>query len=82
MSEREERPNPYVGPRPFERPDAALFFGREADSLELMSLVIASRVVLVYAASGAGKTSLMNAGLVPLLEREEHFDVLPGARLA
>jgi Novel STAND NTPase 1 len=82
MREPEERPNPYVGPRPFDRDDAALFFGREAETLELGSLVIASRLVLVYAASGAGKTSLLNAGLAPLLEREEHFDVLPGARLA
>jgi hypothetical protein len=81
MAERDERPNPYLGPRPFERTDAALFFGRESETRELLSLVIASQVVLVYAASGAGKTSLLNAGLVPLLERDEHFEVLPAARL-
>ena len=73
--------NPYVGPRPFERSDQELFFGRDAETRELASLVIADRIVLLYAASGAGKTSLLNAGLVPLLQQTEQFEVLPLARL-
>ena len=43
-------------------------------------MVVSSRVVLLYAPSGAGKTSLLNAGLIPALEREG-FDVLPVARI-
>ena len=74
-------PDPYVGPRPFERTDAQFFFAREAETRELLSLVVADRVVLLYAASGAGKSSLLNAGLVPLLEREETFEVFPTARI-
>lgn len=73
--------NPYVGPRPFERSDQDFFFGRDTETRELASLVIADRIVLLYAASGAGKTSLLNAGLVPLLEQTEHFQVLPLARV-
>lgn len=42
---------------------------------EVLSLVIAHRAVLLYAQSGAGKTSLLNAGLIPLLQ-DEGFDVL------
>ena len=61
--------NPYVGPRPFERDDRAMFFAREAETRELLSLVVSERVVLLYAASGAGKTSLLHAGLAPLAER-------------
>jgi WD40 repeat protein len=38
-------------------------------------------VTLLYAASGAGKTSLLNAGLIPVLERDERFEILPSARL-
>jgi WD40 repeat protein len=72
--------NPYVGPRPFELGETGLFFGREREQRELLSLVVAHRVVLLYAASGAGKTSLLNAALVPALE-EEGFDVLPPARV-
>jgi hypothetical protein len=73
--------NPYVGPRPFERQDRDLFFGRDRETSELLSLVIAHHVLLLYAQSGAGKTSLVSAGLIPLLE-EEGFEVLPLARVS
>jgi Novel STAND NTPase 1 len=72
--------NPYVGPRPFEPGDAGRFFGRRREVRELLSLVIAHRVVLLYAASGAGKSSLLNAGLIPSL-LAKGFQVLPPARL-
>ena len=71
---------PFVGPRPFSREDAPLFFGRTDEADELLSLVIAEREVLLYAQSGAGKTSLLNAGLRPLVEMAG-FDVLPIARV-
>lgn len=71
---------PYVGPRPFERQDSLLFFGREQEVSELLSLITAHPVVLMYSPSGAGKTSLVNAGLMPLLE-SEGFDVLPPTRV-
>ena len=71
---------PFVGPRPFRREDADLFFGRRDEADELLSLVVAEREVLLYAQSGAGKTSLLNAGLRPLLEKEG-FEVLPIARV-
>ena len=71
---------PFVGPRPFKREDAPLFFGRTDEADELLSLVVAEREVLLYAQSGAGKTSLLNAGLTPLLEKEG-FEVLPIARV-
>lgn len=71
---------PYVGPRPFEPSDRSLFFGRDAEINELLSLVISHRVVLFYAESGAGKSSLVNAGLIPQLETEG-FEILPTARV-
>jgi hypothetical protein len=67
---------PYVGPRPFEENDRAVFFGRGHEANELVSLITAHPVVLLYAQSGAGKTSLVKAGLIPLLVDEEEFDVL------
>jgi hypothetical protein len=70
----------YVGPRPFERKDESIFFGRDHETNQLASLVIAQKEVLLYAASGAGKTSLINAKLWPLLE-EEGFEILPPARV-
>ncbi len=71
---------PYVGPRPFEREDRQRFYGRERESNELLSRVIAHPALLLYAQSGAGKTSLLNASLIPLLEKEG-FEVLPAARV-
>ena len=70
----------YIGPRPFERSERNLFFGRDREISELLSLVTSSRVVLCYAPSGAGKTSLINAGLHPRLEKEG-FEVLPSTRV-
>lgn len=71
---------PYVGPRAFRRDDQHLFFAREFEANELLSLITAHRIVLFYARSGAGKSSLLNARLVPLLE-EDGFVVLPVARV-
>ena len=65
----------------FEPQDREVFFGRDGETLDLVALVVAYRLVLLYAASGAGKTSLLNAGLVPALEQEEGFEVLPPARI-
>lgn len=70
----------YVGPRPFEQEDKFIFFGRDREARDLLSIVIAHNLVLVYAQSGAGKTSLLNAGLIPLLE-ENQFEVFPVARV-
>jgi hypothetical protein len=73
--------NPYVGPRPFAQADAYRFFGRDREASELCSLVAAHRTVLLYAQSGAGKTSLVNAGVIPLL-KQRGYDVLPPARVS
>ena len=70
----------YVGPQPFEVKDKAIFFGRDLEARDLLSLVIAHNIILVYAQSGAGKTSLINAGLIPLLKKNQ-FEVLPVARV-
>lgn len=72
------RPNPYIGPRAFERGET--LYGRDREVLDLLDLLIAERVVLLYSPSGAGKTSLIQAALIPELEREG-FRVLPVMRV-
>ena len=49
------RPNPYVGPRAFQYGET--LYGRDREVVELLDLVIAERIVLLYSPSGAGKTS-------------------------
>lgn len=73
-------PSPYKGPRPFEARDAGKFFGRRTETREVAGLVVASKVVVLHAASGAGKTSLLEAGVIPRLVGKG-FDVLPVARV-
>jgi hypothetical protein len=73
--------NPYIGPRSFTRKDRAFFFGREREARDLLSLVISERLVLFYAQSGAGKTSLINTSLIPRLE-ENNRVVLPVGRVS
>src|SRR5512133_940923 len=72
------RPNPYVGPRSFKTGEK--LYGRERETLELFDLLIAERIVLFYSPSGAGKTSLLQAALIPRL-RQKGFDVLPPVRV-
>lgn len=55
--------NPYPGPRPFRADEFSIFAGRDYEISELSSLIISHKVVLLYAQSGAGKTSLLSAGL-------------------
>lgn len=71
---------PYVGPRPFERRDAANFFGRNGESKEIVSLILSHPVLLLYAPSGAGKTSLLQARAIPQLGAMG-VDVFGGVRV-
>lgn len=75
--------NPYVGPRSFRRDveEARLFFGREEEARELLVRVQSERLTLFYAQSGAGKSSLINARLIPSLE-ERGYVVLPVGRVS
>ncbi len=73
--------NPYVGPTTFTREQSKLFFGREREADDLISLTISNRLVLFYAQSGAGKSSLINTRLIPGLE-DRGFEVLPIGRVS
>ncbi len=53
----------------FEEEDAEIFFGRDEDTSRLISQIGSFRLVLLCAKSGAGKTSIINAGLKPVLKK-------------
>lgn len=72
--------NPFVGPRSFERQDVNHFFGRKRETNIIVDLMIAERIVLLYSPSGAGKTSLLQAAVIPQLE-QNFFQVLPIIRV-
>jgi FHA domain len=70
--------SPFVGPRPYRIGER--LFGRERERLELLDLLVAERIVLLYSTSGAGKTSLVQANCVLAL-REDAFTVPAVARV-
>jgi tetratricopeptide (TPR) repeat protein len=75
------RDRPFAGPRPFGPEDADRFFGRSEEIAEVAGLWRARRVTVITGPSGAGLTSLLAAGVIPLLNRED-VDVLPIGRAA
>jgi WD40 repeat protein/transcriptional regulator with XRE-family HTH domain len=71
---------PYRGLLPFSESDTAVFYGRERLAAEL-AVKVAARVshggmVVVTGASGSGKSSLLRAGLLPILAQGQQ---IPGS---
>jgi WD40 repeat protein len=62
--------NPYRGLRSFGPEHRALFFGRSAETLEVVELLRANGLAIVAGDSGVGKSSLCRAGILPSLEGE------------
>lgn len=64
---------PWPGPKPYQEQDADRFFGREDDIRRIMSSILRQRLTVLLAGSGVGKTSLLQAGVLPRLRglREE-----------
>lgn len=70
---------PYLGLTSYTSQDRALFFGRTRATAELTTLVReATGIVAVIGASGAGKSSLLAAGLAPALADWEIIALTPG----
>ena len=61
---------PYRGLEPFHEDDAPLFFGRDKFADDLLQKVQANPLIAVVGPSGSGKSSVVQAGLLPRLRRE------------
>jgi hypothetical protein len=60
---------PYRGLLAFREEDAGLFFGRDAATGELLAKVRGEPLVTLVGRSGSGKSSVVQAGLIPQLRR-------------
>lgn len=78
---------PYPGLQALTEDDPAIFFGRDAqilealDELRRLSESSTKRLFVILGASGSGKSSLLRAGLIPRLHRDQlNFLPLPVIR--
>jgi tetratricopeptide (TPR) repeat protein len=72
---------PYVGVRAYDAADADRFFGRAQEARELLARWRSNRLLVLHGSSGIGKTSLLQAGVLPRINPRD-ADVLPVGRLA
>jgi len=60
--------NPFPGLRPFNPEESNLFFGREAESNEIILKLLRNRNITVIGTSGSGKSSLVLGGVLPKIK--------------
>ncbi len=79
-----EEANPYAGLAAFQERDAMRFFGREIMVEHIVSRLVEQPLLALVGASGAGKSSLVRAGVIPALmhggDAWESFIMRPGPR--
>ena len=63
----------YPGAQPFSTEQEQIFFGRDKNIRDLYQLIQLEPLIVLFAKSGLGKSSLLNAGLLPKAEREGQF---------
>jgi len=71
--------NPWRGLTSYDAADAKLFFGRDTEIAALRARINANPLTVVLGASGTGKSSLVKAGVVPVLT-DDGWTVLPIVR--
>jgi tetratricopeptide (TPR) repeat protein len=68
---------PFPGLRPFSSRDHKYFFGREDQVFALYRLLRNDHFIAVIGSSGSGKSSIVRAGLLPLLDEENSQSAKP-----
>ena len=74
-AERADAQHPWIGLASFTEGDRGFFAGRGDEIDDLSRLVRRDTLTLLYGVSGLGKTSLVQAGLFPLLREENMLPV-------
>ncbi len=73
---------PYPGMMAFSEDEAPVFFGREAETREIIEMLNAARrresdrALTVLGGSGSGKSSILRAGVIPRLRRDPQWLVI------
>ncbi len=67
--------NPWLGLSSYKYEDSSRFYGRDEELQTLTDIIRQNIFTTLYGVSGAGKTSLINAGLSPILEKEQYLPI-------
>ena len=69
---------PYRGLQPYTEENEDIFFGRDAEKAILIDKILSDKLTLLFAATGVGKSSLLQASVMPELKRpaQENLDVV------
>ena len=67
---------PYIGLRPFAESERDRFFGRDREIRILLDKIRANRLTLLLASSGVGKSSLLQAGVMPKLREADANELI------
>ncbi|HMG15597.1 MAG TPA: hypothetical protein VK590_09130, partial [Saprospiraceae bacterium] len=59
----------YPGAQPFTLEQQNIFFGRTEDTERLFDLLMSENFVVLYSKSGLGKSSIINAGIIPKIQK-------------
>lgn len=76
MSTEQIKTHRYPGVKPFTENERHVFYGRTTDTKKLYQLINLEKLVLLYSKSGLGKSSLLNAGVLPLFDEAEGYTTI------
>lgn len=69
--------NPWLGLASYDVPKGMeedyLFCGRDEETMDIVRLIDNNLFITLYGSSGIGKTSLLKAGVIPILKRKDYF---------
>lgn len=65
MEHQHKRPNPWLGLKTYR--EGEVIYGRDVEIRELSQSILMYRDIVLYGHSGIGKSSIINAGIIPVL---------------
>jgi hypothetical protein len=65
----------YPGLRPFDEGEGQFFFGRTEEIEAVCRLLDLEKLIILHGPSGMGKSSLINAGILPVLSNVRRWDI-------
>lgn len=65
----------YPGAQPFAKEQKGIFYGREKDVKKIIDIISIEDLFVLYSKSGVGKSSILNAAIIPKLEDQLNIAV-------